>query len=57
MPGGIKSLPIVCICILVIMEGCMFFFEDEDSGITWGLLKVLQDCRLIYWEIMAPIMV
>lgn len=24
-----------------------FFFEEDESGMTVGLLKVLQDCKLI----------
>jgi hypothetical protein len=47
----------VCICKFDMIEGWIFFFEDDDSGITVGLLKVLHDYKLICWEIMAPMMV
>lgn len=47
----------VCIYRFDIMEGWIFFFEEDESGITDGLLKVLHDWRLIYWDIMAPIIV
>jgi hypothetical protein len=31
-----------------------FFFEEDESGITVGLLNVLQDCKLIYYVIIMP---
>lgn len=30
------------------------FFEEDESGMTVGLLKVLHDCRLIYCVIIIP---
>ena len=49
------SEPIVYICKFYIIEG-LFFLEEDESGMTEGLLKVLQDYRLICCVIIVPAM-
>ena len=39
-----------------IMDGLPpFFLEVDESGMTAGLLKVLQVCKLIYWFAIVPV--
>jgi hypothetical protein len=41
--------------MLDMMEGLPpFFLEVDESGMTAGLLKVLQVCKLIYWVARVP---